>query len=318
MRLLDPSPGPISFAGSAFPARRTTQKCVVPSVAASDMRAHIAFLREVHVHSTRDGSSSLYVDAPPLRAAVDDYLAWLVEAATPGGPWSSRPGRSPGETEVTRAPSLRVAWCWHVHRLDPHAYVRDCASLAGAVPYPAAGVGFAHAAEPSSPSGLGSPAPARASNRASIASGLADRLVPAVERHAPFLWQVSGAAYNDDAFLLAAAARYEAFVAMTVDAGGAMLAPPIDVDLAWHTHIAPRRRVPPRGLGDARSRARRDGSRQRRGHGRARRHEPAGGAVGEYPSSLRRESPREKRRKSSRRRLFRRTRRKFPTNASRR
>ena len=237
MRLLDPSPGPISFAGSAFPARRTTQKCVVPSVAASDMRAHIAFLREVHVHSTRDGSSSLYVDAPPLRAAVDDYLAWLVEAATPGGPWSSRPGRSPGETEVTRAPSLRVAWCWHVHRLHPHAYVRDCASLAGAVPYPAAGVGFAHAAEPSSPSGLGSPAPARASNRASIASGLADRLVPAVERHAPFLWQVSGAAYNDDAFLLAAAARYEAFVAMTVDAGGAMLAPPIDVDLAWHTHM---------------------------------------------------------------------------------
>ena len=237
MRLLDPSSGRMSFASSTFSTRRTTQKHVVPSVSVSDMRAHIAFLREVHVHSTRDGSSSLYVDAPPLRAAVDDYLAWLVEAAIPGGPWSSRPGRSPGETDVTRAPPLRVAWCWHVHRLDPHAYVRDCASLAGAVPYPAAGVGFAHAAEPSSPSGLGSHAPARVSDRASIASGLADRLVPAVERHAPFLWQVSGAAYNDDAFLLAAAARYEAFVAMTVDAGGAMLAPPIDVDLAWHTHM---------------------------------------------------------------------------------
>ena len=196
------------------------------------------FLREVHVQSTRDGSSSLYVDAPPLRAAVDDYLAWLVEAANPGGPRStSRSGRSPGETEVTRAPPLRVAWCWHVHRLDPHAYVRDCASLAGAVPYPAAGVGFAHAAEPSSPSGLGSPATAWASDRASFASSLADRLVPAVARHAPFLWQVSGAAYNDDAFLLAAAARYEAFVAMTVDAGGVMLAPPIDVDLAGHTHM---------------------------------------------------------------------------------
>ena len=74
-------------------------------------------------------------------------------------------------------------------------------------------------------------------DRASASSHLADILVAAIGRHAPFLWQVSGAAYNDDAFLLAAASRYEEFVAMTVRARGAALAPPLDIDLAWHTHM---------------------------------------------------------------------------------
>ena len=194
------------------------------------MRAHIAFLRAVHVHSTRDESSSLYVDGPPLRAAVGDYLAWLAEVSL--GP-SASPGPCPGEMLVTRAPALPVAWCWHVHRLDPHAYVRDCASLVGAVPYPAPGVGFASDEDPAaSPPTRIDPA-----DRVSSSSHLADLLVAAIGRHAPFLWQVSGAAYNDDAFLLAAASRYEEFVAMTVRARGAALAPPLDIDLAWHTHM---------------------------------------------------------------------------------
>lgn len=195
------------------------------------MRAHIAFLREVHVHSTRDESSSLYVDGPPLRAAVGDYLAWLAEVSL--GP-SASPGPCPGEMLVTRAPTLPVAWCWHVHRLDPHAYVRDCASLVGAVPYPAPGVGFASDEDP-----VASPGSRRIDppDPVSSSSHLADILVAAIGRHAPFLWQVSGAAYNDDAFLLSAASRYEAFVAMTVRAGGASLAPPLDIDLAWHTHM---------------------------------------------------------------------------------
>ena len=85
------------------------------SVSVADMRAHIAFLRDVHVHSIRDESSSLYFDGPHLRAAVSSYISWLVEASVPCGlPWSCA-GQSPGETLVTRAPPLAVAWCWHVH-----------------------------------------------------------------------------------------------------------------------------------------------------------------------------------------------------------
>ena len=234
MRLLDLLPNDSWLAskssGSAFALARRPDDRPVPSVSVSDMRAHIAFLRAVHVHSTRDEFSSLYVDGPALRAAVGDYLAWLAEVSV--GPFAI-PCPSPGEMHVTRAPTLPVAWCWHVHRLDPHAYVRDCASLVGAVPYPAPGVGFGcnEGPDASSPPGL------QPDDRVASSSDLADRLVAAIGRHAPFLWQVSGAAYNDDAFLLAAAKRYEDFVAMTVRAGGASLAPPLDIDLAWHTHM---------------------------------------------------------------------------------
>ena len=145
MRLLDLLPNDSwlaskSSGSSSFALLRRPDDRPIPSVSVADMRAHIAFLRAVHVHSTRDESSSLYVDGPPLRAAVGDYLAWLAEVSL--GP-SASPGPCPGEMLVTRAPALPVAWCWHVHRLDPHAYVRDCASLVGAVPYPAPGVGFA-------------------------------------------------------------------------------------------------------------------------------------------------------------------------------
>lgn len=235
MRLLDLLPNDSwlaskSSGSSSFALLRRPDDRPVPSVSVADMRAHIAFLRAVHVHSTRDESSSLYVDGPPLRAAVGDYLAWLAEVSL--GP-SASPGPCPGEMLVTRAPTLPVAWCWHVHRLDPHAYVRDCASLVGAVPYPAPGVGFASDEDQvASPQRRIDPP-----DPVSSSSHLADILVAAIGRHAPFLWQVSGAAYNDDAFLLSAASRYEEFVAMTVRARGASLAPPLDIDLAWHTHM---------------------------------------------------------------------------------
>ena len=131
MRLLDLLPNDSwlaskSSGSSSFALLRRPDDRPVPSVSVADMRAHIAFLRAVHVHSTRDESSSLYVDGPPLRAAVGDYLAWLVEVSVAR---TARPGPSPGEILLTRAPTLPVAWCWHVHRLDPHAYVRDCADI---------------------------------------------------------------------------------------------------------------------------------------------------------------------------------------------
>ena len=63
-----------------------------------------------------------------------------------------------------------------------------------------------------------------------------DALIASISRHAPFLFQVSGAAYNDEAFLANAIRRYEKFVALSTTTAGA-LAPPVDVDLVWHTHM---------------------------------------------------------------------------------
>ena len=89
MRLLDLLPNDSwlaskSSGSSSFALLRRPDDRPVPSVSVADMRAHIAFLRAVHVHSTRDESSSLYVDGPPLRAAVGDYLAWLAEVRPSG------------------------------------------------------------------------------------------------------------------------------------------------------------------------------------------------------------------------------------------
>ena len=47
------------------------------AVTVSEVREHIAFLRAVHVASSR-GASSLYVNGARLRAAAREYFAWRV------------------------------------------------------------------------------------------------------------------------------------------------------------------------------------------------------------------------------------------------
>eukprot|EP00966_Prymnesium_polylepis_P273076 6308548-Prymnesium_polylepis.1 len=55
-----------------------------------------------------------------------------------------------------------------------------------------------------------------------------DALIASIGRHAPFLFQVSGAAYNDEAFLANTIRRYETFVTLCTTTAAA-LAPPVDV-----------------------------------------------------------------------------------------
>ena len=166
-------------------------------VTVAEVRAHIAFLRAVHVSSSR-GEGSLLADGTRLRAAVRAYIPWLAFHAA-----RASNGRA---VLVERAPPLDAAWIWHVHRLDSRDYARTCAAF-GAFVAPAPGVGFAASDSVATP--------------AAIDDGKATEheLVAAVIRHAGFLWQVSGAAYNDDAFLERAIARYERFVTLSTRAG---------------------------------------------------------------------------------------------------
>ena len=184
-------------------------------VTVAEVRAHIAFLRAVHVSSSR-GEGSLLTDGTRLRNAVRAYIPWLAFHAA-----RASNGRA---VLVERAPPLDAAWIWHMHRLDSRDYARTCAAF-GAFVAPAPGVGFAASDSVATP--------------AAIDDGKATEheLVAAAIRHAGFLWQVSGAAYNDDAFLERAIARYERFVTLCASSTGGLLAPPIDVDLVWHTHI---------------------------------------------------------------------------------
>ena len=182
-------------------------------ISVAELKEHISFVRAVHTDSSR-GDESLYVDGNRLRAAVRAYLAWLAAraAAAPFG----------GIALVTCPPPLDIAWVWHVHRLAPREYARACAAL-GTFVAPATGVGFAYSQAAPAASALES-------------KEMEDTLVAAVGRHASFLWQVSGAEYNDDEFLSRAITRYEHFASLKASAKGG-LAPPVDVDLAWHTHM---------------------------------------------------------------------------------
>ena len=221
---------------------------ILRSISTCEIKEHLRFLRAVHVASSRGKGSLLYADGPSLRAAVRAYFAWLMKAAE-SGPWSCA-GETAGQALVTRAPPLGIAWCWHVHRLSPLQYTRHCVALTGGtVVYPAPGYGFAFA----------HPMPGfDVTDEADVANATAwvtmpgsisflpdgpvhtaaeeDALVASIGRHAPFLFQVSGAAYNDEAFLTNAISRYEKFVALYSTTEGA-LAPPVDVDLVWHTHM---------------------------------------------------------------------------------
>ena len=80
----------------------------MPPVTVAEVKEHVAFLRAVHLASSRGGGESheggsLYFDGPQLRAAVRAYLVWLAAEAA-GAPLG-------GVALVTRAPPLAVAWC---------------------------------------------------------------------------------------------------------------------------------------------------------------------------------------------------------------
>ena len=217
-------------------------------VSTCEIKEHLRFLRAVHIASSRGTGSLLYADGPSLRAAVRAYFAWLMKAAE-SGPWSCA-GETAGQALVTRAPPLGIAWCWHVHRLSPLQYTRHCVALTGGtVVYPAPGYGFAFAHPMPGFDVTNEADVVNATTWASMPGSISflpdgpvhtaaeeDALIASIGRHAPFLFQVSGAAYNDETFLANAIERYEKFVALCSTTEGA-LTPPVDVDLVWHTHM---------------------------------------------------------------------------------
>jgi hypothetical protein len=193
--------------------------------------------------ATRSGGMFLSIDIPPtqryddgpvLRAAATMYVRWLRKqaGATPAvsGVGSAR--------IVNTAPPLAEAWLWHCHRLAPLKYLDDCRAMgAGCDIVPGKHAAFAFSEEPiPSSTSTGDKGTATASQDAA----LVDDLIARAGRQATFLWHVSGEAYSDGDFLVGAVSRYDKFLRLvgtsaTHDRGA--LAPPIDVDLVWHTHM---------------------------------------------------------------------------------
>ena len=83
----------------------------------SASREHLAFLRAVHLSHL-----DLYKRGADLDSAVTMYLrVWL--------PYLN----SRSETEVCSAPTLDIAWIWHIHKLDPATYQKDCCRWYGRI-----------------------------------------------------------------------------------------------------------------------------------------------------------------------------------------
>lgn len=177
---------------------------------------HLAFLRAIHA---RGG-----VQGVELALAVARYEdEWLPRLAAGG---------------CVELPTLAVTWVWHLHRLAPLRYASYCVARFGRVLDPgalafgvgdderlvASTVGTEHAGVDVSPfhdvERLGGYAVAACS-----------------ERQKNFLWQCTGASYEDCAFLAAAVERYDRFLRLMGEHRSKFFVPSYDIDLAWHTHM---------------------------------------------------------------------------------
>ncbi|XP_024524999.1 glycine-rich domain-containing protein 1-like, partial [Selaginella moellendorffii] len=147
----------------------------------------------------------------------------------------------------TFVPPLDCNWIWHCHRLNPVQYAEDCKRLFGKI---VAGPSLArHESDlqqsantwasnfPDEPYTLdiyGGDLTRRYTERA---TNISYDLAEAALRQKSFYYQVSEPHYLDESFLLAAAARYKAFLHLIRTSGtSTFFVPTYDIDLIWHTH----------------------------------------------------------------------------------
>mmetsp|Transcript_58286 Transcript_58286/g.185750 ORF Transcript_58286/g.185750 Transcript_58286/m.185750 type:complete len:471 (-) Transcript_58286:508-1920(-) len=233
--------------GSVGGGHSSTLACSLRADLVSASRSHRALLKAVHAAYT-SGSLDLYRRGADLEAALIRYR----------GIWLPILDHHQGHQLGTLAPPpLDVAWAWHLHRLDPHAYERDCIRTFGRLLSPPVGFDpfsftpFGATDEDGLVSGQwsafagGEPYHPRAPGGVAVAAmEAADKavvscdLVASATRQSTFLWQVRWAEYEDPAFLARAARRYELMLGLMKRHPRQFVVPTYDMDLMWHTHMA--------------------------------------------------------------------------------
>ena len=178
---------------------------------------HRALLRAVHLCER-----SLYNDGPDLHAAIDCYLyQWL-------------PALNSMTLENWTPPSLDVAWVWHVHKLDPINYGKDCNEWFGNLLDAPHGVNpFMFSACVSSQTGL-----LNCSAIAADTSEFRSRIVGSAERQSSVLWHLRWPEYDDATFLEESVDRYRSMLVLMGKHPTQFIVPTYDIDNVWHTHMA--------------------------------------------------------------------------------
>ena len=184
---------------------------------------HRALLRAVHLCD-----QSLYGDTDDLNSAITLYLeCWL----------PSLEKMESGE-ERWQPPPLNVAWVWHVHKLDPTNYAKDCnlwfgrtiAAPDGANPFQFAAVCNAD----------NHPFNCSATN-IKITDDTTDfrrRILGSAERQASLLWHLRWSEYDKATFLEESVDRYRMMLSLMGKHPHQFIVPTYDIDNIWHTHMA--------------------------------------------------------------------------------
>ncbi|XP_046558329.1 uncharacterized protein LOC124267451 [Haliotis rubra] len=189
---------------------------------------HLAFLEEVDKQQEMIEGSS-------LQGAIERYSRYWLPLA------SKHP------EEVLAAP-LDIEWVWHCHMLVPLTYQEDCISRVGqVVPHKhldpterkeimAKTQDLWDKAYPGVPF-LTQPMSTNAGPAGHHISRVTSDIVSTSAKHRQFYYQVSLPHYRDKQFILKSFERYKKFIHLQKMNPSAVLAPAVDIDLIWQTHL---------------------------------------------------------------------------------
>ena len=176
-------------------------------------REHITFLRAVHL-----SEKTLYDRSADLDYAIGVYRnIWLPSF----------------DTANVKIPSLDVAWVWHLHKLDPISYHRDCLRWIGRLIDVRKGISpFCFEDRP-----LTSDQPQIldfGGGDAEFIEIISDR----ARRQSTLLWQLRWPEYEDPTFLDESVERYRLMLGLMRLHPEQFIVPTYDIDNIWHTHLA--------------------------------------------------------------------------------
>jgi hypothetical protein len=174
---------------------------------------HRDFLRAVHLRNM-----DLYKFGDHLMNAIYVYLnCWLPYVSLNSEHWVF--------------PSLEVAWVWHVHKMDPIRYRKDCIEWFGRV---------VDAPDDVSPFqfSIYSPEIRRSSSPVIAGPDFVEKICASAERQACMLWQLRWPVYDDPWFLREALDRYLKMLQLMKKHSRQLIIPTYDMDNMWHSHMA--------------------------------------------------------------------------------
>ena len=182
---------------------------------------HRSLLRAVHLCGR-----SLYEDSVDFTAAADYYLkSWLpaLDTMEKEGNWM--------------APPLDVAWVWHVHKLDPISYAKDCNQWFGRLLGVPCGVNpFIFG--PTLSSNTSDVIPSQTAAIVADTSDFRSRVVKSAQQQSSLLWHLRWPEYDDALFLEESVDRYKAMLTLMGKHPNDFIVPTYDIDNMWHTHMA--------------------------------------------------------------------------------